>query len=164
MEGSVFDRPEGGVGPQGPPRLVPSASPAHCSARAGTPPRGPPRPVVPGARCARGASVTPRLAAPSSPPVLIRQKGGRPSVGTPSAPTPPRPTALPPPEDTALPPPEDTGLRPRPLYKRPDLRPFAPRILGSTFDKRTSPQYWGALSVKRSGMAGGERSEFSSLF
>lgn len=28
MEGSVFDRPEGGVGPQGPPRLVPSASAA----------------------------------------------------------------------------------------------------------------------------------------
>ena len=150
------------------PRAHPGSSPRrpqrHCSARAGTPPRGPPRPVARGARCARGASVTPRLAAPSSPPVLIRQKGGRPSVGTPSAPTPPRPTALPPPEDTALPPPEDTGLRPRPLYKRPDLRPFEPRILGSTFDKRTSPQYWGALSVKRSGMAGGERSEFSSLF
>ena len=142
------------------PRAHPGSSPrrpqSHCSARAGTPPRGPPRPEVRGARCARGAGVTAKaggtVLAPRSPAPDLRPPLRWHTLRT--YPAPPH-------SSTAA-----GGHRAETpaAYKRPDLGPFAPRILGSTFAKRTSPKYWGALSVMRSGMAEGGRSEFSSLF
>ena len=137
MEGSVFDRPEGGVGPQGSPRLVPSAAPEPLQ------------------RAGRDASArTPKTRGPGSE-VCTWRRGDRKAGGTVLAPRSPTPDLRPPLRWHTLrtypAPPHNSaaagGHRAETpaADKRPDLGPFAPRILGSTFAKRTSPKYWGGV-------------------